>query len=168
MRTRQSSSQPAYSSCNICSNARKSYLRPVLNWAKQKLLLLSPEGPAMIGGLSPGWLQVSHQRGQAHVCIGWKAEGFSCLTHTCLLTAWVNLLLPLLKHKSVKKMWLSQKTSLCCKQASLRYTASPHWMLHVKQPHSPGSQGHRVTQGSCTPSTEGQQQPEPGFAQLWF
>lgn len=161
MRTRQSSSQPAHSSYNICSNARKSYLWPVLNWAKQKLFLLSPKGPAMIGGPSPGWLQVSPQRGPAHVCTGWEAEGISCL-----LTASVKLMLPLLKHKSIKKMWLSQKSSPCFPQAPLRHTASPQWVHRgccTQSKHTapaPGAGSHR---GAAL-----QLNPHPEHGSAWF
>lgn len=131
MRTKQSSSQPAHSSYNISSNARKSYLCPVLNWAKQnfcyslqKVLL---------------WL-VEPLLGD---CKSLIREPSPCLHR---LERWGHLLsahglskplLPLLKHKSIKKTWLSQKSSLCFKQAPLRLCASPQW----------------VQRGCCTKST---------------
>lgn len=74
-----------------------------------------------------------------------KPECMSYLTHTCLLTTPVNIMLPLLKHKSIKKPWLAQKTSLYFKEATMRHckaSLNAEWLLQGKQPHIPSSQGH--------------------------
>lgn len=66
------------------------------------------------------------------------------LTDTCLLTT--HLMLPLLKCKSSKKIWLSylRQPNLCTNEVTTRQTAStqwkqPQWPLQAKQPHSTGS-----------------------------
>lgn len=99
---------------------------------------------------SPGSLQVSHQRGQAHVCTGWKAECMSCLTHTCLLRASVNLTLPLLKCKSIKKCVTENQPLLqtSTSEAHCKPPVNAEWLLQVKEPPAPASRDTESSRGA--------------------
>lgn len=122
-----------------------------------ELLLLSPKGPAMTGGASRGWLQVSHQRAKPLFAQAGKVRASpvcSRLEQTSAATSETQ------KHQ--KNVAVTEKQPLLqtsTSEALCKPSVSAERLLHKKHTHSPSSQG-RVTQGSCTPSLKLNPHPE--------